>query len=176
QVIWRYDTADGSYHRWQDQADGKTFKEYTDRLNNQPLTYENVVVLFAYHHAYAETLIDVDLLGIKKMPALLFRDGKVYNIFWTTANGEYERTTGKLRPIRFIDDQGKPFPLKPGQTWVQIVPNYSPVYETVDSLNFLDKVEAKATPGSGTWVVRYAVPEPVGMQAFFTPTPTKRNK
>jgi len=168
QVIWRYDEADGSYHRFMDQADGETFVESTDRLNGEPLTYENVVVLFATHHAYAETIIDVDLLGIGKSPALLFRDGKVYNIFWTTANGEYERTTGKLRPIRFIDAQGNPFPLKPGQTWVHIMPNYSPVYETVDSENFYDKTETKATPGSGNWAVRFYAPnlEP-------KPTPVK---
>jgi hypothetical protein len=158
QVLWRYNTADGSYHRTQDEADGKTFKEATDRLNGQPLTYENVVVLFATHHAYAETLIDVDLLGITKMPALLFRDGKVYNIFWTTANADYERKTGKLRPIRFIDAQGNPFPMKPGQTWIHIMPTYSPVYETADSLNFLDKVETKAIPGSGNWAVRFFAP------------------
>ena len=168
QVIWRYDGADGSYHRFMDQADGKTFVEATDRLNGEPLTYENVVVLLATHHAYAETIIDVDLLGIGKAPALLFRDGQVYNIFWTTANGEYERTTGKLRPIRFIDAQGNPFPLKPGQTWVHIMPNYSPVYETVDSENFYDKTETKATPGSGNWAVRFYAPnlEP-------KPTPVK---
>ena len=29
------------------------------------------------------------------------------------------------------------------------MPNYSPVYETVDSENFYDKTETKATPGSG---------------------------
>lgn len=166
QVIWRYNASDGSYHRYQDQADGKTFKEATDRLNGQPLTYENVVVLFATHHAYAETLIDVDLLGITKAPALLFRDGKVYNIFWTTANGEYEKKTGKLRPIRFIDAQGNPFPLKPGQTWIHIMPSYSPVYETVDSVNFLDKTETKATPGSGNWAVRFYAPN-------IEPKPTK---
>ncbi len=158
QVIWRYNAADNSYHRTQDQADGKNFKEATDRLNGQPLTYENVVVLFATHHAYAETLIDVDLLGIKKMPALLFRGGKMYNIYWTTANGEYERKTGKYRPIRFIDEQGNPFPLQPGQTWIHIMPQYSPVYETVDSLAYLDKTEAKATPGSGNWAVRFYAP------------------
>lgn len=158
QVIWRYNAADGSYHRFQDQADGKTFVEATDRLNGDALTYENVVVLFATHHAYAETIIDIDLLGIKRAPALLFRDGKVYNIFWTTANGEYERTTGKLRPIRFVDAQGNPFALKPGQTWVHIMPNYSPVYETVDSEVYYDKTESKATPGSGNWAVRFYPP------------------
>ncbi|MCK5765985.1 MAG: DUF3048 domain-containing protein, partial [Bacteroidales bacterium] len=40
QVFWRYNEDDGSYHRWQDDADGSTFIEQTDRLNGDPLTYE----------------------------------------------------------------------------------------------------------------------------------------
>ena len=62
QVFWRYNEEDGSYHRWQDDADGVTFIEQTDRLNGQPLTYENVIVLFADHDVADTTMIDVDLL------------------------------------------------------------------------------------------------------------------
>ncbi len=157
QIFWRYNAADGSYHRFQDKADGKTFTEFTDRLNGQPLTYENVVVLFADHHRYAETLIDIDMSYITRMPALLFRDGKMYNIFWTTKNEEYEKTTGKVRPIRFIDANGNPFPLKPGQTWVEIVPTGTRYNETVNSQLWGDLV-AKNQPGSGIWAVHFFVP------------------
>ncbi len=158
QIFWRYNQADGSYHRFQDQADGKTFTEFTDRLNGQPLTYQNVVVLFADHHRYAETLIDIDLSYITKMPALLFRDGKMYPIYWTSKNEEYEKTTGKVRPIRFIDAAGNPFPLKPGQTWVEIVPRGTRYNETVDSQLWGD-LKGKTQPGSGIWAVHFYVPE-----------------
>lgn len=160
QVIWEYDAASGAYLRYQDNADGQTFTQATDRLNGEPLTYENVVVLFASHRAPAETLINIDLLYIDKMPALLFRDGKMYEIFWTTANGDYEKQTGKLRPIRFINADGSPFALKPGQTWVEVVQPFTRYNETVDSQLYSD-LKKKVEPGSGVWAVHFypTVPE-----------------
>jgi len=160
QIIWRYDPASGAYHRFQDNADGQTFIQATDRLNAEPLTYENVVVLFANHQAERETLIDINFMYIDKLPALLFRDGKMYEIFWTTANSDYEKTTGLVRPIRFIDAEGNPFPLKPGQTWVEIVQTYTRYNETVNSEVYID-LKKKNEPGSGFWAVHFfpTVPE-----------------
>ena len=160
QVIWRYDAASGAYLRYQDNADGKTFIEATDRLNAKPLTYENVVILFAQHEAKRETLININLEYVNKMPALLFRDGKMYEIFWTTANGEYEKRTGLVRPIRFIDAQGNPFPLKPGQTWVEIVQQYTRYNETVDLEAYFD-LKRKTSAGSGNWAIHFfpTIPE-----------------
>ncbi len=157
QVIWRYDPASGAYLRYQDDADGKTFLQAADRLTKQPLAFENVVILFAKHTAKAETLIDVDLMYQNPQKALIFRDGKMYEAFWTTKNEAYERTTGKLRPIRFVDGQGNPFALKPGQTWVELVPTYTPYYETVDSELYSDMARQK--PGSGSWAVRFYAPK-----------------
>lgn len=150
QVFWRYNQADGSYHRWQDNADGQTFIEQTDRLNGNPLTYENVIVLFADHEVMNKYLIDIDLLYVKRGKALLFRDGQIYEIFWTTKSEEYEKTTGKLRPIRFMDADGNPFPLKPGQTWIELVPNYTTYWETVDSEKY-NQLVAGRSKGSGYW-------------------------
>ena len=159
QVFWRYDSPSGAYHRFQDNADGVTFTQTTDRLNGDPLTYENVVVLFADHQAKAETLIDIDLMYIKRMPALLFRDGQMYKIYWTTANGAYERSTGLVRPIRFVDAQGNPFPLKPGQTWVEIVQAYTPYNETIESETYFD-LKHKTSPGSGNWAIQFMATTP----------------
>jgi hypothetical protein len=159
QVIWKYDAASGAYLRFQDNADGTTFVQATDRLNKEPLTYENVVVLFAEHQAKAETLINIDLMYINKMPALLFRDGKVYQIYWTTANDTYEKTTGKVRPIRFVDAQGNPFPLKPGQTWVEIVQPFTRYNETVDS-EVYSALKSQSQPGSGVWAIHFYPTKP----------------
>ena len=150
QVFWRYNEEDGSYHRWQDDADGVTFIEQTDRLNGQPLTYENVIVLFAEHDVADTTMIDVDLLYVNRGKALLFRDGQMHEIYWTTKSEEYEKTTGKLRPIRFIDGDGNPFPLKPGQTWIELVPPYTVYWETVNSEKY-NQLIAGRSKGSGYW-------------------------
>ena len=160
QIIWRYDQISGAYNRYQDDADGTTFKQATDRINDQALTYENVVILFAKHTAMKETLIDVDLMYQDRQKALIFRDGQMFEAYWTTRNEQYERTTGRLRPIRFEDAQGNSFALKPGQTWVELVPTYSPYYETVDSQLYSD-LAGKVKPGSGNWAVRFYAPKPV---------------
>ena len=157
QIFWRYDKASGAYHRYQDNADAKTFVRATDRLNGEPLTFENVVILFANHEKISNAIIDLGLRYIDRAPALLFRDGQVYEIFWTTANGEYEKQTGQVRPIRFIDAQGQPFPLKPGQTWVETVTPATYYFETTDSPTYYDLMKNKQ-PGSGVWAVRFMAP------------------
>ncbi len=157
QVIWRYDAASGAYNRYQnDTQTGATFTEVIDRLTGEALTYENVIVLFADHFATSETMIEIQLLGAHGK-ALLFRDGQMYEIGWTTVAGEYEQETYRYRPIRIVDANGDPFPLKPGQTWVEIVPGYTPYYETVESEDILVMLNQKV-PGSGHWAVVFYPP------------------
>jgi hypothetical protein len=158
QIFWRYDESDGYYHRFQDNADGSTFIEATDRLNGEALKYSNVIVLFAKHEVHKEYVIDLDLLYKKREDALLFRDGKTYKIYWTTRSEEYEKTTGKLRPIRFIDYDGNPFPLKPGQTWINVLPVGLEAWETVDSEKY-NQLMAGNVKGSGYWAIRFKAPK-----------------
>jgi hypothetical protein len=154
QIFWRYNQTDGSYHRWQDKADGSTFVEQTDRLNGEPLTYENVVVLFADHTVQNVTLVDIDLLYVKHGKALLFRDGVMQEIYWNTFSEEYEKTTGRMRPIRFVDTDGSPIAFKPGQTWVEIVPSHIAYWETVDSEKY-NQLASGRSKGSGYWGVYF---------------------
>lgn len=167
QVIWRYDPARGAYLRHQDQTDGVTFRPSHDALNDRPLYFENVAVIFADYHYYDATYFNIDLLYITRAPALLFRDGKMYEIFWTTGNEEYERTTGRFRPIRFVDRQGNPVPLRPGRTWIEIVPLHTAYGETVDSEVYRELI-TRQEPGSGNWAV-YFYPPP--LEGSPTPSP-----
>jgi len=48
--------------------------------------------------------------------------------------------------------------LKPGQTWVEIVTQETPVYETEYTEDYYRLVNNKQ-PGSGIWVVRFVHPE-----------------
>ena len=123
QILWEYDSNSGAYLRSQDKADGSgNFHPSLDRLTGAPLAFENVVVFFVRHKALngAKTLIDLEM-DYTRNKAYLFRDGRVYPLYWSTLNGKYEKQTGLARPIRFQDAAGNPFPLKPGQTWVEIV-------------------------------------------------------
>lgn len=157
QIWWHYDTDHGTYHRWQDMETGSDYTEQIDSLTGKPLEIENVAVLFVDHIAYRETLIDLNLLHVIKQKALFFRDGQIFEGYWTSRNDEYEKTTGKYRPIRFLDKDGNPFPLKPGQTWVEIVTQETPVYETEYTEDYYRLVHNRQ-PGSGIWVVSFVHP------------------
>ena len=54
--------------------------------------------------------------------ALLFRDGKMYKIRWSTIATDEEIQTGRRKPIQFFNlDDKTPFSLKPGHTWITVV-------------------------------------------------------
>lgn len=159
QVIWKYDSASDGYVRFQDNYDGVTYIQATDQQTQKPLVYENVIVLFAAHRALQAEKIEIGLAFVKQAPALLFRDGKMQEIFWSSQDAEYYQKNGKLRMLRFVDAQGNPVPLKPGQTWVQVVTSGAPVFETPDSMTYADLYNKKV-PGSGAWGVQFWQPVP----------------
>ncbi len=159
QVIWKYDAASDGYNRYQDNYDGKTANLVVDGQTSKPLVYENVVVVFAPHNALQPEKIDIGLAFVKQAPALLFRDGKIYEISWSSQDLDYYNKTGKIRMMRFVDALGNPVPLKPGQTWVEVVTGGSPVFETPDTMNYADLYN-KREPGSGTWGVLFLAPMP----------------
>lgn len=158
QEFFRFDAQSAAYNLYQnDTVEGNIFTQATDRLNGNPLTFENVIILFANYTATSETAMSIELLDVTR-PGMAFRDGKVYQIQWTTRNSEYEFTTGKRRPIRFMDAEGNPFPLKPGQTWVLIMPTWTQPYETVDSQDYMTRLR-QVSPGSGHWAVIFYPPK-----------------
>ncbi len=154
QVHWDYDPQREAYVRWQDRGDGQTFVAASDRINGDTLDFENVIILYANHRYCTEYAFDVDFQFQDLQPAVLFRDGKMYEIFWSTKNAEYEQSTGMLRPIRFVNRDGSPFPMKPGQTWMHLVPINTKYWEAPmaeDLFSLLNKTEE----GSGNWVARF---------------------
>jgi len=130
QTFWKFDPLSGAFVRHDDNADGSgIFHPSTDRLTGRELLFDNVIVLFAGHTALAPTIIDIYLQPGNFGQAYLFRDGQIYKIFWTTLSEEYEQTTQLQRPIRFVDADKNPFPLKPGHTWLHVFSTASFVEE-----------------------------------------------
>lgn len=120
---WRYDPDSGYYLSWIDDASIQDFKmiPLTDRLTDQQLAFSNVIVLFAEYTEFAPTLHDVDLWNVTGQRAMVFRDGNVYDVTWTTPATD--------QPIQFLDAEGEILPLKPGNTWVVIFGQSSGVTE-----------------------------------------------
>lgn len=143
QAGWLYDPISQSYLRLTDRADltGELIPA-TDRLTGRQTAFENVVVLFADYNRFRHNQFEVDLSQGQKEFAWLFRDGQAYKIYWTTANREWEKTTGLLRPLHFVDAQGNLVPLHPGRTWIHLMTPYSSVKDQ----------------GNGNWQITFTQP------------------
>jgi hypothetical protein len=143
QSAWKYDPISGTYLRWTDLADSTgTLIPATDRLTERQMAFENVVVIFAEHHRFRHNQLEIDFKLGQKHPAYLFRDGQAFKILWSTANREWEKTTGLVRPLHFIDAQNNLIPLHPGRTWIHIVTPFSSVTDQ----------------GNENWLVQFVQP------------------
>ena len=88
---WDFDPANGRYLRFQDTQEAndpanETFEPLIDRLNNQQIATDNVVVIVAPHkYAFGtksgpNEVIQIELQGTG--PAYAFRDGQVFQLNW----------------------------------------------------------------------------------------------
>jgi hypothetical protein len=135
QSAWVYDPSVQGWLRYVDDAK----KEHagilhpdTDRLTGRQIAFENIIVLYVEHKVLALAIIDMYLRQGESEDALLFRDGRMFKIKWSTRAGEYEQQTGLRRPISFQDKDGHPFPLHPGRTWIIIATPYSQLSTQAD--------------------------------------------
>ncbi len=129
---WKYDPLYQAWLRYVDTSKPElagVLHPEVDRLTGRQLHFENVIVIFAEHEVISPTNLNIHLEQGNIEPALLFRDGKMYQIKWSTIAGEYEQKTGLRRPIQFLNLDGTPAALKPGHTWVLIVTDFSTVKE-----------------------------------------------
>jgi hypothetical protein len=123
QSKWTYDAASESWWRYVDESDPESagiLHRDVDRLNGRQLQYENIILMFAEHIVLKPTIVDINLSPGNEGKAYLFRDGQMYKIKWSTRASAYQQETGRGKPIQFINLDGTPAALKPGQTWVII--------------------------------------------------------
>lgn len=102
---------------------------HVEALTGKQLTAANVIVLQA-NHVETDILEDqydgghysvqIQLWG--QGPGTIFRDGRAYPITWSRP--------GRPDLVRFLDAEGNTFPLKPGNSWIQLVPLGHPVEVT----------------------------------------------
>ncbi len=116
---WTYDPASGKYLRSVDNADdttggqGEVYTPLTDRLTNQQISADNVVVLYITHSYFSRSPEVIDIVVSGPGKAYLFRDGQVYPLTW------YRNQLDHL--LVFVTQDGKFFPFKPGNTWFEVV-------------------------------------------------------
>ena len=113
------------------------------------MAFENVIVVFAEHDRFRHNQLEINFRLGQKHPAYLFRDGQAFKILWSTANREWEKTTGLVRPMHFIDAQNNLIPLRPGRTWIHIVTPFSSVTDQGDEnwlVQFVQPYDPEDTP------------------------------
>ena len=161
-VRWDYSGSRGQYLRFQDASDGtEDLHPVLDRLTGEQLGFENVVVLWAYHR-YENIQGTILELGLMYMPdgfGLLYRDGVVQQIHWSTLD---ER-------LSLHDDEGNAISLKPGRTFFEVVSNLTTWDEQESYIRFyspaIPTATATATPTSTVTLTVEPSTE--------TPTPTE---
>lgn len=121
---WDYDSSIGRYRRFQEADDDKgqeSYKPLDDSLTGEQITADNVVVLLIPHEYYIHTktteMVKMNFMGEGK--AYAFRDGFMYPIQWRRDTQE------SLLSLEYPG--GAPYPLKPGNTWFQVVGESSQV-------------------------------------------------
>ncbi|MDX1523328.1 MAG: DUF3048 domain-containing protein, partial [Anaerolineae bacterium] len=111
---WHYDSGSGKYLRWISGA------PLVDSGDGQQVAAANVIVYFAEHQS---TDIVEDSNGATSIriivngtgPAWMFRDGLLTRGTW--------QSNGTRTPF-FRKEDGSPYALKPGNTWVEVVPTF----------------------------------------------------
>jgi len=112
---WTFDPASGLYRR------SILGEPHTDALTGQQLTTANVILVYANHVetdiledlvAGGHYSIEIQIWGEGR--AQIIRDGHIFDGQWTRWARE--------DMLSFFDDAGDPLPLKPGNSWFQIVP------------------------------------------------------
>ena len=132
---WHYDTESGTYFRWIEEDDEYTMIPLVDRVNNQQIKFDNVIVLFVTYVEYAPTLHDVLVWeNVDGNKAYVFRDGMMTEGTWKVPDHE--------QPIHLYNKYGLPLALKPGNSWYVFVGQRS----TIDN------------PQEGQWEFHFELP------------------
>jgi hypothetical protein len=133
---WRYDEEKNQYGLWQEAVSGDelVLTETTDRNNDEPLSFDNLVVMFADYIEHAPSLHDIEIQNVTiPQEAWFFREGEQTNGTWRVPEPD--------RPIIFETELGESFPFKPGRTWIVIVGNSSEIEQ----------------PAEGEWTVYFGL-------------------
>ncbi len=127
---WRYDNNNGGYQLWQDlqKEDGSyTLSQTLDRDSQQPVVFENVLILLADYIEYNSSFFDIDLReGDRQQAAIFLRDGKLTYGTWYSPDVN--------QPFQFFDNQTNPYILKPGKTWITFASTVSHVNMIEDGI------------------------------------------
>lgn len=139
---WQYNAQTGRYERFQETAEdnggGEQYAPLIDEYTGQQISAANVVVLMVPHEEFVKSsdteVIKINLEGSGQ--AYIFRDGQVYEAIWVRAAQD-----APIQLFRAGPGEGSYFPLKPGNTFFQVIGMTSEVLQ-----------------GDEVWRINFAIP------------------
>jgi len=171
---WVYDEKSGRYLRF---TTGDPMKDF----EGDQISAANVIIYYAEHEdtdivedSNGATSVNIIVNGFGT--AWVIRDGQILKGNW--------ETDGSQTP-NFIFNDGSPIPLKPGNTWIQVVPLFSDIeidgkfhsrlggVEEVDETAADEETELDTTPEPEEEPTDETTPTstPIGSRATSTPEP-----
>ena len=118
---WRFDNETGKYLRLIEEIENYGTEDESiqmtplvDRITGEQLAFSNIILMFAKYEELAPTAHAIEIWkNDNGRPAYLFRDGGMIEGQWAAPND--------TDPIQFSYQDGRPLPLKPGNTWIAIM-------------------------------------------------------
>jgi hypothetical protein len=122
---WEYETETGRYLRFQENVSltdvaEEEFAPLVDRLTDEQIAFDNVVVLFVPHEYFRQPpgeIISINFEGEGKGYA--FRDGLMYEVKWV------HPIMDSIMKLQF--ENGETYAFKPGTTWFHILGQFSTI-------------------------------------------------
>lgn len=121
---WQYDPISQRYMRSSENQDanrGENYQPLVDSLTGQQLAADNLVILLLQHGFFLKSsdteIYEMNFMGRGNAYAL--REGRLYPITWQRGS------TRSLLSLVYPD--GRPYPLKPGNVWFEVLSDTSQV-------------------------------------------------
>lgn len=119
-VTFQYDAGSGTYRRYY--GKGSRLTPHTDQSDGLQVAPKNVIVQIAGSRLIpGDSKERIEIHDIASGKAFLYRDGIKIEGIW--------KKVGRGEMTEFLDDQGKPFCLSPGQTWIAVVDSENMIKE-----------------------------------------------
>jgi hypothetical protein len=127
---WRYDPVSGKYLRWIESWDYEDYPliPLVDEVNGEQIGFSNVIILFSEYIEVAPTAHDIKIWNnTHGEKAYFFRDGVMVKGGWYTPD--------RNKPMMFLNQDGTPYRLKPGNTWI-VIAGLSSEFEQTDTSKY----------------------------------------
>jgi hypothetical protein len=127
--LWSYNPDIEEYIRYQEKEEstGESYEILSDRVNNIPISADNVVVLVVHHKPLESTHEAYRFTLVGSGEAYAFRDGNRYELQWSRPE--------KSDVLYLTDAEGERFPFRPGTTWFEVMGINSEITEAENGLN-----------------------------------------